>query len=289
MAFSPDGRYVLVATSDVLGTSGASSLILWDTKTGEEVHRFTDHVTYARSAAFSPDGRTVLSGSQSLDGEKRGDLLLWDVETGQVIRSFETTDDITSIVYSADSSRALTGSAYFANATLWDVATGQEIRRFEGDVSLIFAVAFGPGETTVLTGSEDGIITLWDVETGQIIRRYLGHERGVWSIDVSPGILKDTDRRYIISGSEDGVVILWDFETGEELRRFSGHTAWVPDVAFSPDGHTAFSVSLDGSLTQWQVTDLPLDELIRWVRANRYLRELTCEERTQYKIEPLCE
>jgi len=287
--FSPDGRYALVVSSDVLSTSGANSLVLWDTETGEEVRRFTEHVTYARSAAFSPDGRTVLSGSQSLEGAKEGDLLLWDLETGQVIRRFDTTDDITSIIFSKDGSRALTGSAYFANATLWDVGTGQEIRRFEGSVSLILTVAFGPDERTILTGSEDGSIILWDVETGQIIRRYLGHQRAVWSIDVSHNILEDTDRHYLISGSENGVVILWDFETGEELRRFSGHTTWVPDVVFSPDGQTAFSVSLDGSLIQWQITDLPLDVLIQWVLANRYLRELTCDEKAQYLIEPLCE
>ena len=289
VALSPDGRYAAVTSSDIFGKSGVSSLILWDTETGKEIHRFTEHTTYARSVAFSPDGRSVLSGSQSLGGENRGDLLLWDVETGRVIRRFETADDITDIEFNADGSRALTSSAYFANATLWDVVTGQEIRRFEGANSLIFAVAFGPDEAAVLTGSLDGSLTLWDVETGRIIRRYLGHQSGVWSIDVAPGILKSTEKRYIISGSDDGLIILWDFETGEELYRFTEHTAWTPDVAFSPDGHTAFSISLDGSFIQRQITDLPLNELVKWVHANRYLHELTCDERTQYHVEPLCE
>jgi WD40 repeat protein len=289
VAFSPDGRLALVITSDIFGGSGTSSLVLWDTETGEEVQRFKEHVTYARSAAFSPDGRTVLSGSQSLDGSMQGDLLLWDAETGQVVRRFETTEDITRIVFNADGSRALTGSAYFANARLWDVGSGQEINQFEGAVSLVFGVAFGPDERTVLTGSQDGNLTLWDVETGQIVRRYLGHQSGVWSVDASPDIPEGTDRRYIISGSEDGVIILWDFDTGEELHRFRKHTAWIPDLAFSPDGQTAFSVSLDGTLIQWQITDLPLNELISWIDENRYLRELTCDERTQYNVAPFCE
>jgi WD40 repeat protein len=144
-------------------------------------------------------------------------------------------------------------------------------------------VAFGPDETSILTASEDASIILWDVETGEVIRRYQGHERAVWCLDVSP------DGRYIISASDDGVVILWDFETGEELRRFTAHTAWVPDVVFSPDSQTAFSVSLDGALIEWQIADLPLDELIEWTRANRYVRDLTCEEREQYRVEPLCD
>jgi len=92
----------------------------------------------------------------------------------------------------------------------------------------------------------------------------------------------------MISSSEDGAVILWNFETGEELRRFGGHAAWATDVVFSPDGQIAFSASLDGTLIQWQIADQPLDELIEWVYANRYIRDLTCDERGQYRVEPPC-
>ena len=63
----------------------------------------------------------------------------------------------------------------------------------------------------------------------------------------------------------------------------------VPDLVFCPDGQTAYSVSLDGALIEWQVSDLPLDKLIGWVRSNRYVRELTCDERAQYRVEPLCQ
>jgi WD40 repeat protein len=105
----------------------------------------------------------------------------------------------------------------------------------------------------------------------------------VWSVEVSP------DGQYALSGSMDGAIILWDFETAGELRRFSGHTQVVTDVAFSPDGETAFSVSLDGALIEWQIADLPLEELIDWTYANRYVRDLTCEERAQYRVEPLCD
>ncbi|MBN1813282.1 MAG: protein kinase [Anaerolineae bacterium] len=284
VAFSPDGKYALVGSGDAFGDSGAKSLVLWDIETGREIRRFEGHRSLIRSVAFSPDGRMALSGSQ---GDEGNDLILWDIsaaaETGEQVRRFDTDDDITSIVFSADGSRALTGSVFFSNLTLWDVATGQQIRRFEGPIDLVFDVAFGPDEKTVLSASGDGSLTLWDVETGDVIRRYLGHDSWVWSLDVSP------DGRYVLSSSEDGAVILWDFETAEELRRFKGHTALVPGLVFSPDGQTAFSVSLDGALIEWQIADLPLDELIEWTHANRYVRDLTCDERAQYRVEPLCE
>jgi WD40 repeat protein len=148
---------------------------------------------------------------------------------------------------------------------------------------MVFDLAFGPNEATALSASADGSLILWDVETGEVIRRYLGHEDMVWSVDITP------DGRYALSGAMDGAIILWDFETGEELRRFDGHTGIVPGLVFSPDGRTAFSVSFDGQLIEWQIADLPLDELIEWTYANRYVRDLTCEEREQYRVEPLCD
>jgi WD40 repeat protein len=282
VAFSPDGRYALVGSSGAFSGSGTRSLVLWDIETGQEIHRFEGHQFLLRSLAFSPDGRTALAGSQRIDADQ-GDLILWNVETGEQIRRFDTREDITSIVFNADGSRALTSSAYFAHAILWDVTTGQEIRRFEGHTLLVFDVAFGPDETTALSAAGDGSIILWNIETGDIIRRYIGHDDMVWTLDVSP------DGRYVLSGAADGTIILWDFETGEELRRFKGHTGMAVGLVFGLDGQTAFSVSTDGTLIEWQIADLPLDELIEWTRANRYVRDLTCEEREQYRVEPLCD
>jgi WD40 repeat protein len=285
IAFSPDGKHALVGSGDGFGGSGAKSLVLWNTETGEEVHRLEGHRYILRSVAISPDGRTALSGSQAFDGQiqEPGELILWDLETGEEIRRFDNTDDVTSIAFSADGSRALTGAAYFENAKLWDVASGKEILRPDGDSNMVFDVAFGPDETNALYASANGSLVLWDVETGEVIRRYLGHQDMVWSVDVSP------DGRYVLSGSMDGDIILWDFETAEELRRFKDHTELVFGLVFSSDGQTAFSVSLDGALIEWQISDLPLNEMIDWTYANRYVRELTCEEREKYRVEPLCE
>ncbi|MGC9320612.1 MAG: hypothetical protein ACP5KN_21445 [Armatimonadota bacterium] len=279
IALSPDGELALVGSADPFGDSGAKSLVLWDVEAGEEVRRFEGHRSEIRSVALSPDGHLALSGSQ---GDHGDDLILWDVATGEQIRRFDTDDDITSIAFSGDGRRALTGSAFFKNVSLWDVAAGEEIRRFE-HTNMVFDVAFGPDETTALAASADGSLLLWDIETGDVIRRFLGHDDAVWSVDVSP------DGRYVLSGAIDGDIILWDFETAEELRRFTEHAELVTGLAFSPDGQTAFSVSLDGALIEWQIADLPLEELIEWAYANRYVRELTCEERAQYRVEPLCD
>jgi len=41
------------------------------------------------------------------------------------------------------------------------------------------------------------------------------------------------------------------------------------------------------SPTRVRIDTLP--ELIEWVHANRFVRELTCTERANFNIQPLCE
>ncbi len=66
------------------------------------------------------------------------------------------------------------------------------------------------------------------------------------------------------------------------------HRQGLFGVAFSPDSKTAFSASTDGMLVEWHIGEKSLPELLDWIKANRYVRELTCDERTQYRVEPLC-
>ncbi len=291
VAFSPDGKYAFLAASNFMGEPDAPSrVVLWDVATGEEVRRFDSEISgWTLSVAVSPDGRQMLTSSASMAQDRvQGGLILWDVATGQRIRQF-TTENTGSVVFSADGTRALSGTYWGSDGhvSLWDVATGREIRRFEGGHNpgdAAFSVAFGPGETTVISGSADSTLAVWDAETGKILRRFVGHDGAVWS-----RIRVSRDGRTVLSGSF-GDVILWDFKTGGILRHVRGYTNWG-NVIFGPDEQTAFSAtgSAADGIIEWRIADMPLDELLAWVYANRYVREFTCGERAHYRIEPLCE
>jgi WD40 repeat protein len=55
VAFSPDGRTLAAASSDVV--------VVWDAERGREVGQLKGHSHLVQSVAFSPDGRTLASGS----------------------------------------------------------------------------------------------------------------------------------------------------------------------------------------------------------------------------------
>ena len=113
------------------------TLKLWDVATGNELRNLAGHCEPVFSVAFSPDGRSALSGS--LDKTVK----LWDVATGRELRI----------------SSGHTG--WYKIRKLWDVATGKEPRTFAGHTDRVWSVAFPPGGGSVLSGSDDGALKLW--------------------------------------------------------------------------------------------------------------------------------
>ncbi len=267
VAFSPDGRSALSGSTD-------TTLISWDVATGQALRHLTGYTGAINAVAFSPNGTTALSGANDQT------VVLWDVAAGKAIRRFSGhTGPVNTVAFSPDGKTALSGAADRA-LILWDLTTGQAIRRLAGHTGPVNTVVFSPNGTTALSGSSDQSLILWDVATGQVIRRFTGHTGGVTTVAFSP------DSTTALSGSLDHMLILWDVATGQALRHFEGHTDAVLAAAFSPDGKIALTGSVDKSLHLWRIDTL--DELIAWVHANRYVAELTCDQRALYHLEPLC-
>ncbi|MEO8612823.1 MAG: AAA family ATPase, partial [Chloroflexota bacterium] len=274
LAYSPDGQLALSGSDDL-------SLILWNLDTGKMVRQFggpnsTDgHSDGVWAVAFSPDGKMAASGARD------NTIILWDVETGKALnRLFGHTFRVTGVAFSPDG-KTLVSSGFDNILILWDLETGKEIRRFQGHTDWVRSVAFSPDGKLILSGSSDNTLILWDVATGERLRQFEGHTAQIYSVAFS------RDGKYGLSAAADSSVILWDLTSGAEVRRFTGHTDDVRGVAFSPDGLFALSGSSDGSMRLWQISP-SYDDLVAWVQANRYVRELTCAERELYSVPPLC-
>jgi WD40 repeat protein len=165
---------------------------------------------------------------------------------------------------------------------LLETETGRETRRLVGHREVVADVAFSPDGKRILSSSTDANVILWDATSGAEIHRLIGHTSGV------PAVAFHPEGRLAVSGAIDGSLLLWDVAEGVALRRYAGLNKPVVGLAFVPDGRSFLVAADTDAVHEWRV-DATHDDLLAWVAANRYVPELTCEQRKQYRIEPLCD
>jgi WD40 repeat protein len=86
------------------------------------VLRLSGHADGARAVAWSPDGRSILTGSRDRT------LSLWEASTGERVRVLEGHDGgVTSVAFSPDGSPAVSGSQD-KSVILLEVASGKLLR-----------------------------------------------------------------------------------------------------------------------------------------------------------------
>ncbi len=182
--YSPDGRTVLIGSGDWYGESGAKSLFLWNVDEsspsyGTMIHSFEGLQFFPRAFAFTPDGHSILVGTQTTIGE--GELVLWDAQTGEQIAWLESGQDVSSILVSPDGKRAMTVSAFVTGITEWSIdqaspAFGQIIRVIPTG-SVAFDLNWGPAPATFFLGDLD-----FDLITGTRLPNRSGYPfvRGRW-------------------------------------------------------------------------------------------------------------
>ena len=263
MAFSPDG-HVLVSASFSLAMPQ-----LWDVGTGQLLRTLGKQEQRAAnvafnpnermlpleggsngnltSVAFSPDGRTVATGSTY------GVVTLWDAVNGQAIRNMNplidpatgtalreayTSDFVPSMVFSPDGHILASGGN--GGIKLWAPDSGQLLSTLEAQRGASSIAFSSDGHTLASAGIGDGAVRLSDVGSGQLLRTL----QGEWAtiVTFSP------NGRMIASGGK-ATLELWDTASDQLLHTLGEQWAqWVSSIAFSPDGRMIAVGTKDGTL-----------------------------------------
>jgi WD40 repeat protein len=250
VAFSPDGTLLVSAGGSEFkpernGGKTTGQIKLWDIAARKELGEFIGHTNKVFSAVFSPDGKTLATGSADQT------VRLWDVATRKQRSVLEGhADAIWSVAFSADGKTVASASAD-RTVKLWDASTGKELCTLRGHEDEVRTVAFSPDGKTLATGSADWTVRLWDLHTLKERAVLKKHHGGVQSIAFT------SDGNTLASGSSDETVKLWNVANGTERTTLRGHRSGISAIAFSPNDRTLASAGMDDAVRLW---DLARDE-----------------------------
>jgi RNA polymerase sigma factor (sigma-70 family) len=271
IALSPDGTTLAAPHQD------DNVIVLSDLASGKELRRLAYQDFFPCSCAFSPDGKTLVSGDQS------GFIDFWDLTTRKHIERRKSPNNrvlpnnhVTLLAFTPDGKTLASGDHQEGAITLWDAASGKVIRQLKRS-GVVLALTFSPDGAFLacVGGDADSkkkyVIPLWDVKTGKIV-----HEMPsgyAWSVAFTPDgktvasaeaeddqvaiVLRDVssgkrlrtiadnperitfspDGKTLISGYRGGVIRLWDVETGKEKTPAQGRS-WIRNATASPKGRT---------------------------------------------------
>jgi WD40 repeat protein len=193
---------------------------LWRVSDGVVLRTLLGHGDFVNSVAFSPDGKMLASGGDDQT------IKLWRVADGAELKTLTGHQDyVASVAFSPDGQRlASGGGAQDKTVRLWRVPDGILERSWEASVTAVKSVAFSPDGATLASGGGRGdhSIGLWQVNQGTLLRKITG---------------------IALLGSSAGPI------------QMTGHSGSVLSVAFSPDGTTLVTGSIDKTLRLWRVAD----------------------------------
>jgi WD40 repeat protein/tetratricopeptide (TPR) repeat protein len=248
VAFSPDGRLLAAANGSPLETETDGEIYVWEAATGREIRVLRGHHWCINCVAFSPDGRLLAFGSGRplafLMGMGRkaepapGELKIWDVASGQEVRTLRGHGaGVNGVAFSPDGGRLVSASDDHS-VKIWNVASGEVLSSF--DAVLPQAVAWSADGKRVAAAGGDLLVHVWEPESRREVLQLRGHSAACMGVAFSP------DCRRLASTSHDTTVKVWDAAGGQELASLRGHGHEVYAVAFSSDGRQLASCSWDG-------------------------------------------
>ena len=244
-AFSPDGRYLAVATKIGLWwykVATMSPIALWETERG-----------MVSDIAFSPNGKWIAISNWDKV------LKVCDIQRGVSIAQIELSDFRDSFIFSPDNRWLAISNRDTGNVEFREPETGNTVSTLIGEAEKggVFRCLTFSSDTHLLastsrdnTNDDAESIIVWDVESGERVACLAGHTGYIYRLCFSP-----CGRFLASGGEEDGTVLVWDVGSWQKIKTHTGYGKSDMIPSYSPDGTLRVAVVSydDDTVTVWDL------------------------------------
>uniref|UniRef100_A0A1E1WCF4 Uncharacterized protein n=1 Tax=Pectinophora gossypiella TaxID=13191 RepID=A0A1E1WCF4_PECGO len=279
--WAPDKRHIVSSSQD-------GKLIIWDAFTATKELTIPMPSTWVMACAYAPSGNMVAAGGldnkltvfplgeeelaarkrtvathtsyiscclfpnsdrQILTGSGDGTCALWDIESGQLLQSFQAhaADVMCVDLAPCDMGDTFVSGACDRQLLVWDMRTGQAVQAFDTHDSDVTAVRFHPSGDSLASGSDDSCCRLFDLRADREVARYTKESIlfGVNSVEWS------VSGRLLFAGYSDYTACAWDALRAARVCVLCGHEHRVQRVQLAPDGTALSTASWDATIRIW--------------------------------------
>jgi WD40 repeat protein len=208
---------------------------------------------------FSSDGSILASISRKRQTAEYYAIVLWDVDKNielNIIGGFEWSKGLSSIAFSPNSNRIISGGGREGDIRVWSSADGIEEELIHNSGSFVY-VKYSPDGRFIASADIDGNIILRDADNLEILwqREY---RTGIHCLAFSP------DSKLLFTGGISREVVPWKVSNGEPLSGYENVHDPVAGILFYNDGESflTYDGGYENSVKLWKY---PSGELIQCI------------------------